>query len=341
MPTASASSSSGLKAALSCPRCGSVLAQSLVRGRVVRNCPQGHGHAQSISSLREWIEGEHRFEFGLRLRKGKQGSLPCPRCNKRLLCTKVFGECIEHCAGCELAWLTPSACAKMPLSQGSKRERESPLAPFEGLKWGPYPPFATLAILFLFALVAFVLHGREIPEYFVCMPREPLRYLGFPFLLSIFAHGNFAHLACNLYFLFLAGTALETHLGWKRFLLLFFLSALGAKISQAAHTNMGSLGASGAVSGVLMALAALQPSALYVFRPLFLLQGLPVFSGLAVSIKLPIWLCVVIWSAFDALSLGQFREGAFSQIGHAAHLGGALTGALFIGHSLFGGEKAA
>jgi membrane associated rhomboid family serine protease len=285
---------------------------------------------QCASSLREWLVDDQRLEFGLTLKRGTRSLLPCPRCRNSLCRSKFSAATIHHCLACSLIWLPPAEAAKMPLrpERGWEQGNDWPSASLEGIKWGPHPPLATLALLSCFLLISYLLWKREIPDYLVCFPRDPLRYFGLPLALSLFTHGSLAHLAGNAYFLLHAGSALETHLGWQKLLLLFFLSGLGAKLSQALFTDMGSLGASGAVSGVLVALAASQPNALYVFRPTAFLRGVPVLSLLAVSIRIPIWLCVAAWFGWDAFAMGYFQGEAASGVGHAAHLGGGLTGAL-------------
>ncbi len=75
---------------------------------------------------------------------------------------------------------------------------------------------------------------------------------------SIFLHGSLSHLAFNMFALFLFGLLLEKFIGSKRFLAVFFVSGLAASIA-ASFFYSSSLGASGAIYGVIGALAAIKP----------------------------------------------------------------------------------
>jgi len=85
---------------------------------------------------------------------------------------------------------------------------------------------ALLAInVAMFALTYFM------PEMFDVLSlhyfKNPL-YRPFQLLSHFFMHGNLAHLAFNMYALVMFGTAVELVIGWKKFLFLYFLSAIGA-----------------------------------------------------------------------------------------------------------------
>jgi membrane associated rhomboid family serine protease len=72
-------------------------------------------------------------------------------------------------------------------------------------------------------------------------------------ITAAFMHGSFLHIAFNMYALYLFGPPLESALGRVRFLSLYLLSALGGSAASYAFNapNQGSLGASGAVFGLL------------------------------------------------------------------------------------------
>ncbi len=81
---------------------------------------------------------------------------------------------------------------------------------------------------------------------------EAWRLLSYAFL-----HANFVHLAFNLVALISFGGFLEPILGWRRFLLLYGLSALGGGLASALAGVEASVGASGAVWGLMTAGVAL------------------------------------------------------------------------------------
>ena len=127
------------------------------------------------------------------------------------------------------------------------------------------------------------------------------------FLTSIFLHGSTIHLIYNLFALALFGSILEKLAGGKKFLLVFFLSGIFANI-VAVNFYLSSLGASGALYGVLGALAML--------RPLMIVW--------AFSLPMPMFIAAILWIIGSVL--GIFMPG---NIGHMAHLSGILIGAVY------------
>lgn len=127
------------------------------------------------------------------------------------------------------------------------------------------------------------------------------------FLTSIFLHGNLAHLLYNSFALALFGSILEKFIGGKRFLAVFFLTGILANIIAINFYN-ASLGASGAIFGVI--------GALIVIRPMLLIW--------AFGLPMPIFVAGVLWAALDFI--GIFVP---SNVGNIAHLAGMFLGLLF------------
>lgn len=126
-----------------------------------------------------------------------------------------------------------------------------------------------------------------------------------PWLLvtSIFLHGSASHLIFNMFALVLFGLILEKFIGSKRFLLIFFVSGVIANIASLVYPS--SLGASGAVYGIIGALAAIRP------RMIVWTYGVP----------MPMVVAALFYLALD---LG----GLFfpSNIANAAHIAGLIVG---------------
>jgi len=121
-------------------------------------------------------------------------------------------------------------------------------------------------------------------------------------LTSIFAHSGVGHLLSNLFALGLFGLILEGRIGSKRLFWLFMLTGI---LVNFATPYPRSLGASGAIYGILGALAMLRP------WMMVWLNGMP----------MPMILAGVLWFAQDAI--GVFTP---SNIGHLAHIGGLFIG---------------
>jgi len=127
------------------------------------------------------------------------------------------------------------------------------------------------------------------------------------YLTAIFLHGDIIHLAYNLFALLFFGIILEKLVGGKRFLITFFVTGIIANIIAVNFYN-SSLGASGAIYGVLGAVTIIKP---------FIMVW-------AFGLIVPMFLAAIFWIIADILrGLGIF--GA-TNIGSIAHLSGIAIG---------------
>jgi hypothetical protein len=141
-------------------------------------------------------------------------------------------------------------------------------------------------------------------DFFLLTPAALTRLQIWRFLTSIFLHGSLVHLLYNLFALALFGSILEKFIRGRRFLIVFFVSGIIANlISVNFYTS--SLGASGAVYGILGALA--------VIKPLMMVW--------AFGFPMPMFLAAILWTGGSVL--GIFMP---SNIGHIAHLSGIVFG---------------
>ncbi len=125
-------------------------------------------------------------------------------------------------------------------------------------------------------------------------------------LTSIFLHGSLAHLLLNMFALALFGTILEKFIGTKNFLLIFFSSGILANVGAMVFYP-SALGASGAIFGVIGALAIVRP-----WMTVWVL-GIPA----------PMVIAALIWAVQDLV--GVFVP---DNVGHIAHLLGLVVGML-------------
>jgi membrane associated rhomboid family serine protease len=330
------------KSTHACPNCRGELVHVPLHGRTSLRCPQGHGQALAGTTLRSWLVPEFREDFERALSGGKPARRGCPHCKQNLLLSRFHGVLLEQCRPCAIVWIHDAVLERLPLRHVRERGRSEgsgslslgvhkSLSPLEGVRRDPAVfPFATLGLLaaFCLATIAYLWSGGN--EIFVCYPQVPLREFGLPLFLSLFAHASLAHLAGNAYFLFLAGSVLEAGLGWRRYLELFFLCGLAGAAGAAFVSPDGGLGASGAIAGLVTALVATQPRALYVLQPASWFLGVPVLPFLfTFSLRVPLWLWAFVWFGFDLWGATQQLGGrATDGIGHGAHLGGAVAGAI-------------
>jgi membrane associated rhomboid family serine protease len=136
-------------------------------------------------------------------------------------------------------------------------------------------------------------------------------------LTYMFLHGGFLHLFFNMLALWMFGLELEHLWGSRRFLVYYLLCGIGAALTNLLVAPLigqeaPTVGASGAVFGVLLAFGALFPD-----RPIYLYFLLPVKAKYFVAFYIG-------WELF--LGVTQTSDG----IAHFAHLGGAAVGFLYL-----------
>ena len=145
-------------------------------------------------------------------------------------------------------------------------------------------------------------------------------FMPWQLLTYAFVHGSVMHIAFNMYGLWLFGTEIESLVGRKAFLQLYFASVVSAALMQILVTSVSgniypTVGASGGVFGLLLAYGIFFPK-----RKLMLL--IP-------PIPMPAWLFVTLYAVLE-LTMGV--TGSQQGVAHFAHLGGMVGGFLVINH---------
>ncbi len=131
-----------------------------------------------------------------------------------------------------------------------------------------------------------------------------------------FLHGGFWHIFWNMLTLYFFAGDLDLFLGRRRFLTLYFGSAVTGGLTAALllHGPMVVIGASGAIYGVLVAYALYFPNT-------------EVLLWFVLPIK--IWVLVVIWIGITLFF--SFFNATGGGIAHLAHLGGIIFAFLYVG----------
>ena len=135
-------------------------------------------------------------------------------------------------------------------------------------------------------------------------------------LTHLFLHANLLHLSVNVLGLWFIGPEVENMLGRVKYLLLYLFSGVAGGLLQTAFASPSAelIGASGAVCGVMLSFTTAYPE-----MPLRAL----LFFVLPVSMK-----AKTLGRGIVVVSLLCAVLRIFPQVGHLAHLGGALAGAL-------------
>jgi len=129
------------------------------------------------------------------------------------------------------------------------------------------------------------------------------------FVTSIFLHGSLSHLVYNLFALLLFGFILERLIGSNKFLFVFFASGIVANFIAVNFYN-SSLGASGAIYGII--------GVIIILRPLMMVW--------AFGLMVPMFIAGILWVVGDVLGIFGFGDAG---VGNIAHLGGIFVGLLF------------
>jgi len=167
--------------------------------------------------------------------------------------------------------------------------------------------------------------------------REALLYPVLTIFTSMFLHGGWLHLIGNMWYLWIFGDNIEDRLGSVGFLFFYLVSGVVAALLHVAlnaDSRLPTVGASGAIAGVLGAYAAAFPRA----RVVTLVPLFPFFQILALPamLVLGLWFVFQFFSGF--LALGFAPRGADSGgVAVWAHIGGFAFG--WIAMRVMGGHR--
>lgn len=201
------------------------------------------------------------------------------------------------------------------------------------------PAVKNIIIINVCVMIMTALNENFMYEKFALFyPTSPFFHWWQP-VTHMFMHGGFWHLFFNMYTLYIFGTVLERVWGTKKFLLFYFVTGLGAALihtgvewiqmqgwmSQVAEGSMAAqasihalkmtptVGASGAIYGLLMGYAMLYPDSMMTLM----------FPPISMKAK---WFVLI----FAGIELLTGVTGMGGGIAHFAHLGGLIFGFLLI-----------
>jgi membrane associated rhomboid family serine protease/Flp pilus assembly protein TadD len=144
---------------------------------------------------------------------------------------------------------------------------------------------------------------------------------------SMFMHGGFGHLFGNMLFLHVFGDNIENRMGMAKFLLFYLICGTFADIADVLirhNQTIASIGASGAISGVLGAYFMLYPTAnirlWFSFLP-------PIVATLPAYSIIGVWFIMQVIFQFVDLNSGHVETGGIAWM---AHIGGFLAGILLV-----------
>ncbi|MEG1762092.1 MAG: rhomboid family intramembrane serine protease [Bacteroidales bacterium] len=206
---------------------------------------------------------------------------------------------------------------------------------FSGFSYLP-PVVKNLLIinaLFFLADLTLGTRGIDLTKYLGLHYYSADNFYPFQYITYMFMHGSFSHLFFNMFALWMFGYALENYWGGKRFLFYYLVTGIGAGMIQtlamtwdiynlsgsfgAAYinsfiNNAVTIGASGAVFGILLAFGMIFPNTRIYIYFLFPLKAK--------------WFVLL----YGLIELFAGISGSGGNIAHFAHLGGMLFGVVLI-----------
>jgi membrane associated rhomboid family serine protease len=204
------------------------------------------------------------------------------------------------------------------------------------------PPVVTVALIALNLIIWFyqVSLGRSVDQFVIEYGLIPLRFAMsyrldggvldnavVPLFSSIFMHGGWLHVIGNMWFLWIFGDNVEDRLGHVRFLVFYLICGIGASIAHILFnpaSRIPTIGASGAISGVL--------GAYLVSFPYARIHTLFIIFFFIRFIEIPAFLFLIVWFLFQFLS-GASQIGAYQDTGgvaYWAHMGGFVIGVILV-----------
>ena len=139
------------------------------------------------------------------------------------------------------------------------------------------------------------------------------------FLTYMFLHGGVWHLAINMFMLWMFGKELESLWGEKSFLRYYLICGIGGGVVTYLYTMRSpvvTIGASGAIFGILVAYAVIYPEQMIT---------LLIFFVIPVTVKAKHLVMI-----FAGMELMYCISGTADGIGHFAHLGGGVVGYIYL-----------
>ncbi len=176
----------------------------------------------------------------------------------------------------------------------------------------------------------FIRQFGEVPSHLTAFLAGSHRYslpqVVVPFFTSMFLHGGWEHVLGNMWFLYIFGDNVEDYLGHFKYLVFYLLSGLLAMATQVAiypHSNVPTVGASGAIAGVLGAYFLLYPRARVLTWFFVFVMYLPAW------IVLGEWFALQFFAGAETLSMAHVGRDV-GGVAFWAHIGGFISGMVMI-----------
>ena len=192
-------------------------------------------------------------------------------------------------------------------------------------------PYITITIILLNALAWFYeisMPERLLTQFLYVYGVVPASFSGATLITSMFLHGSWSHVIGNMWYLWIFGDNVEDRVGHGRFIVFYLLCGVAAAVGQIVmdpYSQLPTIGASGAIAGVMGAYFVLYPhSRVLTLIPWIFLQ----------VVELPAIVLLGVWFLMQLLNAGTIAVTANTHggggVAFAAHVAGFIVGVVGI-----------
>jgi membrane associated rhomboid family serine protease len=191
-------------------------------------------------------------------------------------------------------------------------------------------PFVTVTIIVLNALAWFLelsMTERELTRFLFVYGVVPAAFSVPTLITSMFLHGSWSHVIGNMWYLWIFGDNVEDRLGHARYLFFYLFCGVVAALGQTVidpTSQIPTIGASGAIAGVMGAYFVLYPSSrVLTLIPWIFLQ----IVEIPATVLLGFWFLMQLFSAGAIAVTANTGRGG---VAFAAHVAGFVIGMLAV-----------
>jgi membrane associated rhomboid family serine protease len=164
-------------------------------------------------------------------------------------------------------------------------------------------------------------------KFFHLLARSELLVAVLPIFTSMFLHGGWLHIIGNMWFLWIFGDNVEDRVGHVKFIFFYILCGVIAGLTHAffsPQSGIPTVGASGAIAGVMGAYIVLYPRAkIWTLIPIFFFVQ---FIEIPAFVFLGLWILIQFFVGAFSMGMGSLSGG----VAWWAHVGGFAAGALLV-----------
>jgi membrane associated rhomboid family serine protease len=190
-------------------------------------------------------------------------------------------------------------------------------------------PYITITIIVLNALAWLLelsMNERTLTQFLYVYGVVPAAFSAPTLITSMFLHGSWSHVIGNMWYLWIFGDNVEDRLGHGRFIVFYLLCGIAAAMGQILmdpSSELPTIGASGAIAGVMGAYFVLYPhSRVLTLIPWIFIQ----------IVEVPAIILLGFWFLMQFLSAGAIAVTANSHggggVAFAAHVAGFIVGVI-------------